>query len=253
MDNISDPELKKQFESLPLEVQKAISGADLPTKLQEIVKNNKLMIDQAGDLQMETMLVLLGLEPLESFVSNLMKNVGLSSIQASVIAHDVNESIFKNIRETLKKINDSAVEAEKAAATQPAIPTKETVLAGIEQPSIIKNTEGTISISSLSNKPAPENHPEMAKEGIEIKINNILPEIAPKNPFPSVTSVSSSPSLAPKPSEPFHINISPVANIVETKMTETVVVPKETIIVPQTTKLPEKPKPAGDPYREPIM
>jgi hypothetical protein len=257
MDEILTQDLKKQFDALPPEVQKAISGVDLPTKLQEIVKNNKLMIDQAGGLEVETILVLFGLEPLENYTKNLINNVGLTSIQASVVAHDVNESIFKGVRDILKQINDAMVSEEKNPAKQDIVPTKENVLAGIEQPENIKNTESSISISSLkSNTSAiPETHPEMASEGIEIKINN-LPEIAPEAILPATRtsmSIPVPPGITKSSTEPIHVNISPVQNIVETKMTETVAVPKITIAVEEKTKLPEKSTASSDPYREAAM
>jgi hypothetical protein len=262
MDNTLKQDLKKQFDALPPEVQAAISDADLPKKLQDIVKNNKLMIDQAGGLQNETILVLFGLEPLENYVKNLQTNVGLSSIQASVIAHDVNESIFKTIRESLKKVNEQTSEIEKTIGEKPPeIPTKENIIAGIENPENIKNTEESISISSLQSNTAtkPEIYPEMAKEGIEIRVGN-LPEIAPEAKLPIISSIPSIPrpaiaptSSVPKQAEPLHLNIPPVSNIVEAKLTSTVAVPKENIVVEEKTKLPEKPKTSGDLYREAAM
>lgn len=246
-----DKDFKDYIETLPPEIKQAIYSIDYPKKLQEIVKNNKLLIDQAGKLEAETTLVMAGVEPMDKYVKNLINNVGLSSIQASVIAHDVNETIFKSIRDSLKKINDQIVEEEKIIAEHENNSTQESVQAGIEQPENIKNIEPSISMSSLkSNIPLkPEIHPEMAKEGIEIKVNN-LPEIAPKAILPVISS------LSPKPTEPFHLNIPPVQgrDIVEAKLTSTVVVPKENItVVSEKTKLPEKPKTGGDPYRESVI
>lgn len=254
--------LKEQFDTLPTSVQKAITSIDLSAILQQIVKDNKLMIDQAGGLDTETVLVLFGLEPGENFTNNLMKNLGLSSIQASVVTHDVNELIFKKVRENLKQINnDKLLQQKKEEEAEVAVagnPSKETVLAGIEQPENIKSNEQSISMSSLrSSIPTPQEvHSEMANEGIEIrpaeqpfgqvKINN-LPEIAPEAILPMVSSTTTT----LKPSEPFHVNISPVSNIVEAKLTSTVAVPNENIVIQEKTKIPSKP--AVDPYRESII
>jgi len=46
MDDKLKQNLKKQFDSLPVELQKAITSADISSKLQEIVKNNKLLLDE---------------------------------------------------------------------------------------------------------------------------------------------------------------------------------------------------------------
>ena len=265
MDQTLTQDLKKQFEALPIEVQKAITDVNLSLRLQEIVKNNKLMIDQAGKLEIETVLILFGLEPLENFVGNIIKRVGLSSIQASIVAHDVNESIFKNIRETLKKINEFTLEQDGVEIEKKEIPTKEDVLAGIENPQNIKHTEESISLSSQpSNSPKQEVHEEISR-GIEIKVNN-LPEIAPKTlpeimpkPLPAVSSSMPKPTVAMpvlnfKPKDQVNQNISPLNNIVESKLTNTVVVPKQTVVIEEKTKLPpEKPKTSGDPYRESII
>ncbi len=251
-----DKDFKDYIDALPPELKQAIYSIDYPQKLQEVVRNNKLMIDQAGKLEVETTLVMAGIEPLDKYVGNLISHVGLQSIQASVVAHDVNELIFKNIREALKEINDQIAEEDKIIEEKPETPTKEDVLAEIENP---ENTSGedSISLSSLkSNISNPETY-ETIDNGIEVRINN-LPEIAPKIELPSISTKNGVPSrnitsLISKPVEPFHQNVSPVANIVQSKLTNTIVVPKETIIVPDNTKLPEKSKPTVDPYREPAM
>jgi len=249
-----DKDFKDYIETLPPELKQAIYSVDYAKQLQEIVKNNKLMIDQAGKLEAETTLVIAGIEPLNKYVNNLSENVGLSKIQASIVAHDVNELIFKNIREALKKINEKLIEEEKTIETATA-PTKDAVLAGIEHPEDIKNTETSVSISSQkSNGANPETH-EAIDTGVEIRVDN-LPEVALAPQLPAISSLIS------KSTEPFHQNISPIQNILKTKLTETVVVPKENIVIEEKTKLPNKLQPtasqpiaeksSGDPYREPI-
>ena len=86
----------------------------------------------------------------------------------------------------------------------------------------------------------------MIGNNIEIK-NDLLPEIAPESMLPAQAILTKQ--------EPYHENVSPVENIVQSKMTETVIVPKETIVVEEKTKLPEKARPSDstDPYREPVL
>ena len=255
-------EFKDYIETLPPELKQAIYSIDYPEKLQQIVKNNKLMIDQAGKLEAETTLVMAGVEPLDNYVKNLVVNLGLSNIQASSVAHDVNELIFKNIRESLKKINEQTKEDEKiieqgivetSPKTANPTPTKEDLLAGIENPEKIKRNEESISFSSLgSNNAIPEAHETIDKD-VEIKIEN-LPEIAPKAILPIVL-----PSV-PKPPQQLNQNIAPIQNIVESKLTVPVIVQKQNIIIEEKSKLPTEkprisnvPKPGGDPYRESII
>jgi len=229
MDNDTQKILTEQFNKLPTNIRDAILSVDYRSKLQTITKNNKLMIDQAGKLEMETMLVMLGLEPLTDYTDNLVKNAGLSKNQAIAIAHDVNELIFKNIRESLKKINEEAEKNNENPETK-----------SVWQPTNVPIQQET---APIAEKPIEQ---KIAPQSTEIK-NTMLPEIAPEVGLPAQFR------FVPK-QEPYHENISPVANIVGSKMTETVVVPKEKIVVEEKTKLPEKKQPSDstDPYREPI-
>ena len=268
-----DKDFKDYIDTLPPEIKLAIYSVDYPKQLQEIVKNNKLMIDQAGKLESETTLVMAGIEPMEKYVNNLVEHVGLPKNQAFVVAHDVNELIFKGIRDSLKKINDEMVEEDKLVSESVNVPinnpTKEDVMAGIENPQDIKET--SISVSALkSNSPEIDTH-EMIDKGIEVK-QNIAPAInmeavIPTPPInipvkntpvsisinPAPVTLPPTPSAPVKQAEPLHLNIPPISNIVETKMTSTVVVPKETVVAGAPTKLPEKPKTNIDPYREAAM
>jgi len=227
--------ISDQLAKLPTTIKDAITAIDYPQKLEMITRNNKLLIDQAGKLETETTLVMLGLEPLTDYTGNLEKNVGLSKNEAIAVAHDVNELIFKNIREALKKINE---EADSATAENPA--TK-----GVWQP-----TDVSVQQEAAPVAPKPVEQVEQKitpQKNAEIK-NDLLPEIAPEAPLPATQS-----PFTPK-QEPYHENISPVQNIVASKMTETVVMPKEKIVIEEKTKLPEKklPSDSSDPYREPI-
>lgn len=245
-----DQNFKNYIETLTPEIKQAIYSIDYPKKIQEVAKNNKLLIDQMAKLEAETTLVMAGVEPLDKFIKNLIDNVGLSSIQAATVAHDVNESIFKEIRESLKNMNDKIAEEDVLVSEQPEIssenPTQEQTISAIENPENIKVNEPSVSLSSLkSNGSAPEIH-ETIDKGIEIKVNN-LPEIAPEAMLPMVSASS------PKPVETYHQNISPVNNIVESKLTSQVVIPKQTIVIEEKDKLPERKISSVDAYREPIL
>ena len=94
MDN--NQQLKEYLNELPSELKQAIFSVDYQKQLQEIVKRNRLMIDQAGKLEVETTLVMAGMEPMNEYTDNLVKNVGLNRNLATIVAHDVDELIFKN-------------------------------------------------------------------------------------------------------------------------------------------------------------
>jgi hypothetical protein len=242
MDNILNEDLKKQFDRLPAEIQRAILDTNLSEKLQQITKNNKLMIDQAGSLQIETILVLLGLQPLNNYINNVKENVGLSDEQAKSVAKSVDELIFVNIRESLKKINEESLGGdiieEKIDINNLE---KGSLVSGIENPSSIKETEQSISVSSLESNNEKIPSTETFTKGIEVRkeISSEIPKGAILPPKPLIKLENAM----------FHDNLSPIEkNIVETKKETDLIIPKETIIIEEKTKLPEKPK--IDPYRE---
>jgi len=243
MDNETQNIIAEQLKILPKELRDAISAVDYPVKLQEIVRNNKLLLDAAGKLETETTLVLLGLEPLNDYVDNLVKNVGLPKNQALIVAHDVNELIFKNVRESLRKINEEAIAAENKQVA-PNEPTKEEILSRIEMPENIKTKEASVSVSSLkSNSGSTMERPaDLVSRGVEVR-KEMLPEIEPFSVLPKVSSLIITGS-------PANINSSPVQNIVKSKMEDTVIVPKKIVVMEESTKLPTKIP--TDPYREAV-
>ena len=102
-DNTQDI-IKARFQELPPEVQKAITANDLTEKFDALSKKYSLRIDQSGNLQTETLLVMLGLEKPVDYVDNLVKNAELSREAATQIAADVNTQILGSIRATLEEL-----------------------------------------------------------------------------------------------------------------------------------------------------
>jgi hypothetical protein len=195
------------------------------------------MIDQAGKLEVETTLVMAGMEPINEYNNNLVKNVGLNRNLATIVAHDVDELIFKNIREALKKINNEEDNTDIIVSTEPS---REEILSEIENPSSIK--VNSVSLSSLGSNSniVSEPLPEKLGQNIEIR-RDVLPEVIPESSIIRRVEMN----ILPK-------NISPISNIIETKSTQTVISPKQQVVVEEKTKLPERPK-VSDPYREPII
>ena len=112
MDSETQKIIDEQLKIIPPEVKAAIISVDYKTKLQEITRRQRLLIDQAGKLEMETTLVMIGLEPLADFTENIRRELMVNCIRASEIALDVSEHIFKPIRDALQKMNE-VTEAEE--------------------------------------------------------------------------------------------------------------------------------------------
>ena len=99
-----DEEIKK----LPAETRRAFASFDWGNKLNELGKKHGLHIDQLGELYTETALVMIGLVKSDDYLSQIEIRLNLDSEKASALVNDINEQIFKPIRDALKsfvKIN----------------------------------------------------------------------------------------------------------------------------------------------------
>ena len=97
--------IKEQLKKLPDDVKKAFASVDLRAKIKKISEKHRLHIDQGGELENETVLVMLGLEPLGNYKRNLKRGLQISDARAQAIIFDIDKEIFVNIRESLKKIS----------------------------------------------------------------------------------------------------------------------------------------------------
>lgn len=102
--------IKDRLQVIPEDIRTAIKSVDLAGKFEEIANKHGLHIDQNGNLQTETLLVMIGLEPTKDFVDNIHKELEVSMQEAQSIANDVNDQIFKNIRLSLRKMSEEAGE-----------------------------------------------------------------------------------------------------------------------------------------------
>lgn len=98
--NMND-KLRKSFEEqlvyLPEINQQALKSFDWATELLSIGKNYGLHIDQLEDLQIETMLVLVGLVQPEEYANELIMRLAISPSEANRIIEQVNDRIFTPI------------------------------------------------------------------------------------------------------------------------------------------------------------
>ncbi|MFA5934790.1 MAG: hypothetical protein WC827_02835 [Candidatus Paceibacterota bacterium] len=236
--------IKEYLAKLPQEIKTVLYSLDYSKLLQEIVIKNKLLIDQAGKLEIETTLVMSGLTPLNDYVSALSKELGITEEKAREIAHDVDNLIFKSIRKSLEAINNEEKEddliIEQRAKKEMD---REYILSGIENPETIKEKDESISISSLNSNNNIGVKLESFSKGVEIKKENQA-EITPGAILQP--QIFTKREVAQSISE----NISPIKNIVETKKETSVIVPRETVIIEEKAKLPER---QADQYREPII
>lgn len=235
---------------LPKDVVDSIVSVDYKTKLQEITRRQKLLIDQAGKLEMETTLVMIGLEPLTDFIGNIERELAVSSLRAKEIAQDVSENIFKPIRESLRKVNEDMEAAEAGEDT-----------GGVE---IEQKTEAEVSRNSISEKEiAPvRSAPDMSRNQILNEIENpeLIGQVVAENPSREIETLEEVPyqqDIKINRAEEIKTEApAPRLNVLETKMAGMTITPQRVVDAAPEVKLPpiEKKRPTSgvDPYREPI-
>ena len=251
MDKETNDIIAKQMAILPKDVKDAIASVNYQNALRDITKRNGLLIDQAGKLETETTLVLLGLELLKDFVDNLTTNLGISRDKAILIAHDADVLIFKNIRDSLRKINDEDFGKENfiqqtQAKKDSSLPSREDILSEIENPTT-KSSKSESSLNSFKpNSSNPGFSTEKITSDIELDRGTTL-EIMPDSIVPAKIA-----GMEAKTLPPLHTSVSPINNIVEEKLSKPVDLPKEKVVVEENSKLPPKLGEKIDPYREAV-
>jgi hypothetical protein len=231
--------LKEKFQSLPGDLQQAISSIEVAAKVDAIAKKYKLLIDKEGELSDEVAYVMLGIHHPNDFVKNLAERLGVKKETAEQIAADVNNEIFLNVRESLKKIHeqkeDAVEELKGPTAATINVPTsqivtenqenlnREEVLQGIENPS------GITPPGAAPQKPVMTDAAPLSTEENPVR-NDIIQAIEEPQIYPAKIS-------------------EPASSIVRNKLSSITTMPKD-------EGKNDKNNAAGykaDPYREPIQ
>lgn len=98
-------QLRDIYRLVPEDIQEAIFSIDTTEKIQTIGKKYNLHIDQVGSLAHQVGLLMLGITKPNHFINEIALDMHITPQKASEVAQEVNEQIFKPIRESLKKIH----------------------------------------------------------------------------------------------------------------------------------------------------
>ena len=104
MDENIKTKIQKQFQKLPLTLQKAIQSSDFGDKLRVISEKHRLHLNKGVILENETLMVMMGLDDTSSFTKNLESELEISKEQAEQITADVAKEILLPIRESLREL-----------------------------------------------------------------------------------------------------------------------------------------------------
>ncbi len=104
----TDQIIKDAFMALPKVLQKAITDADVQSKLRKLAEVHKLHLDKWIILENEIMMALLGITNPDDLPETISKRVGIPLEKATQITNAAGEIIFGPIKDQLKNaVGDS--------------------------------------------------------------------------------------------------------------------------------------------------
>lgn len=112
--------IEKAKESLPNETRLSIEATPWRDVIYNMRKSRRLSLTQIEDLELETELVLCGLTSPEAYPAEIQSRLKLTKIETDSLIQEINESIFKKIREDLIRRTKGRIEkpAEKVLIKQ---------------------------------------------------------------------------------------------------------------------------------------
>jgi NAD kinase len=109
--------IKEELEKLPKENQDAINALDWASIVEAIGKNS-LNENGINNLQVETLLVLIGLEDPNFFVNKIENEVGTTTDEAEKIAEEIVQKIFTPISDILVENIKKSDKVKRAKSEQ---------------------------------------------------------------------------------------------------------------------------------------
>jgi len=219
-----------------------------------------LHIDQAGELSGEVGLLMYGITPPQQFISKVQNALNINNDLATKISTDVNERIFRPIRESLKKIHQMAPSPKIAPMSAPDPKSAITITAkSAEETPHTKSSDiqGPPALASevVVKKPALETMPKMVVDPYREPVDD-------RHVIAPVTSVGIPNVPVKNSSQPINISAIPPKPATPDLYREPISVPlvaplssAPTLEVPENKPAPivitpPSPTPSADPYRE---
>lgn len=113
MKEYTDQQIAQMYDNLPEDLKDAIFSVEMSSVVEKIGKESQLNIEQIGDLANETGMVMLGVTHPDEFISNLAERLVVDKERAGLIAHKINDQIFKPVRDSLRKVHNIRDDATK--------------------------------------------------------------------------------------------------------------------------------------------
>jgi hypothetical protein len=161
--------LTEKFKALPQVLRDFVLSEKLNTALNEIVEENDLPIDQAGILENEVVLVILGDTRAEDFPKSLEKRTNLKQEELGGLIKEVNEKVFQEIRASLRKREEEKDVPEIKVVNREVIHTPESE-DSLEKEQILKEIEETGEKAFLSENVEDQKETEAPANIYETKL-----------------------------------------------------------------------------------
>ena len=250
MGRLTPDEFRKKYAELPPNLREAYGSVKTTEILEEIGKKHELRVDQIGELVDETGYVMLGATPPSDYVMKLEGATGVSREKAKAVAVDVNERVFKAIRDALKRVHKIGGYRD--------IPPKDMAPPPVETKS--ETTQKTEEAAPPTEPSAPKEYapapPPVPVEETAAKMP--LADETPREETPAIRTMTGDMKEAEEtPKEETPVPAPPIIerNLSEERLTKTFSLPSEekTYTVSEDGKELEEEEGVYkiDPYREP--
>ena len=228
--------ISQVMHTLPPVIRDYLAQGKHTQVVRDLVAKHDLRIDQAGVLEREVMLLLMGIEKPEEFIQALSDDARLGKDVVTRLAQDVNEKIFVPLRK--QEEADGMGDAEKAEIAAPP-----SVAASVPETEMVAPT-----VAPVAPPPAPPRSIGSAMAGAPLLPRTILPGSMPRVELPgpgqALKSLSGAPAEVPKVGLP-QTTVPPVTSPRPPAQPIRPVAPQ---VSPHIALAPY----ATDPYREPI-
>jgi len=168
---------------LPEDLKEAIASVDDLDIILGIEKKYRLHFDQTGELSNEILLLTVGLTPPQEFIKNIQRRLNIPEETAREIGLEVNEKIFRPVRDSLKKIHRVDEEKEKAKEKTEELEEspKEIPKTGQEPVQTIEPPKTPPIIPGIPSKPKPIDIKSITQEKLEKTV--IIPPKTGNDPY----------------------------------------------------------------------
>lgn len=148
-------EIKKRVAELPPEVRAVLYSPDMDRVLQKVGKKFELHLDQLGEVETETVDVMIGFTPTGEFAKNIAEALETDLPKAQNIAEAISTELFSKIRESMKGTPPAPAPMSAPAAV--ANPPQVTPKALEAHPADLLLTQKTVTVASSITKPTTNN------------------------------------------------------------------------------------------------